>query len=352
MKIHITNCPKKTPYHYVNLISNAFKKLEHNVFEFDNNEYSSSYLKIDSLVRRSPLFALAKKNPKYFDFKQKHKNFIGKQWLKTLKDFKPDLLLVINSGWLSIESIKAAKENFHISKLACWVVDDPGVSAAEDLAGTLPYYDIVFSTDPGWISFIKFFNKNAFYLPLASSELAYNYQNIARDIDFSFVGSFFKNDPAGFLRASIISYLPKKYKAEIYGPGINYFKNIYPKLKEFSCFDKHISEKELNNLWNRSKLTATIYHPQVREGSAPRVFDAALAKIPQIIQYTSTIKDLFPGINLPLFNSLDEFISMADYYLSHPKESKELAEAMFDIAKNNHLFIHRVKTIMEFLNKK
>ena len=62
-----------------------------------------------------------------------------------------------------------AKENFHIPKSVCWVVDDPGVSAAEDLVGTLPYYDIVFSTDPGWISFIKFLIKNVFYLPLASS---------------------------------------------------------------------------------------------------------------------------------------------------------------------------------------
>ncbi|MEK7634474.1 MAG: glycosyltransferase [Patescibacteria group bacterium] len=352
MKIHITNCPKKTPYHYVNLIADAFKKLGHDVFEFDDNEYSSSYLKIDSLIRRSPIFALTKKNPEYFDFKQKHKNFIGKQWFKTLKDFKPDLLLVINSGWISFESIKIAKENFHIPKSVCWVVDDPGVSAAEDLVGTLPYYDIVFSTDPGWISFIKFFNQNVFYLPLASSELIYKPLDIRRDLDFSFVGSFFIKDPAGFFRAFIISHLPKNYKVEIYGPGINCFKNIYPELKNFNCFNKHIDAGELNHIWNRSKLTAVIYHPQVREGSAPRVFDAALAKIPQIIQYTPTIIDLFPGIDLPLFNSIPEFISKTDYYLNRPKESQELAEVMFDIVKNKHLFIHRAKTIIEFLDKK
>ena len=352
MKIHITNCPKKASYHYVNLIADAFKKSGHNVFEFDDNNYHSFYLTVDRFVKRSPIFALTKKRPDQFDFKQKHKNFIGEQWLKTLKDFNPDLVLVINAGWLSAKSVKVAKENFYIPKLACWIVDDPGNSAAEDLARSLPYYDIVFSTDPGWLPFIKFFNQNVFYLPLASSELIYKPLDIQRDLDFSFVGSFFIKDPAGFLRAFIISHLPKNYKAEIYGPGIDYFKNIYQELKNFNCFNKNINAGELNYVWNRSKLTAAIYHPQVREGSAPRVFDATLAKIPQIIQYTPTIIDLFPGIDLPLFNSIPEFISKADYYLNRPKESQELMEAMFDIVKNKHLFIHRVKTIMEFLNFK
>lgn len=353
MKIHITNCFKKASYYYVNLIANAFKKLGHDVFEFDDNDYSSSYLKIDSLIRRSPLFALTKKNPENFDFKQKHKKFIGNQWLNTIKAFNPDLLLMINTGWLSVESIRIAKEKFNIPHIICWIVDDPGNSAAEDLVGALSYCDIVFSTDPGWIPFIKFFNKNTFYLPLASSELFYKPTNASRDFDFSFIGSFFRKDPAGFLRAFIISNLSDNFKSvEIYGPGINYFRNIYPRLKNFSCYDKIIDADKVNNLWNRSKMTVTIYNPQVREGSAPRVFDAALTKIPQIIQYTSTINSLFPGVDLPLFNSVPEFISKADYYLSRPKESRELAEAMFDIAKNKHLFVHRVKTIMEFLNKK
>ncbi len=353
MKVHITNCPKKAPYHYVNLIADALSKIGHEVFRFDDNNYPSPYLKIDSFIKRSPLFALTKKNPKNFDFKQKHKDFIGKQWLKTLEDSKPDLLLIVNTGWLSAESIRIAKESLYIPNIICWIVDDPGNSAAEDLARALSYCDIVFSTDPGWVSFIKFFNENVYYLPLASSELFYKPADIFKDFNFSFVGSFFRKDPAGFLRASIISNLSNNFKkVEIYGPGINYFKNIYPRLKDFNCYDKIINADSVNNLWNRSKMTATIYNPQVREGSAPRVFDAALAKIPQIIQYTPTINSLFPGIDLPLFNSVPEFISMADYYLSRPKESKELAEAMFEITKNNHLFIHRVKTIMEFINKK
>ena len=353
MKIHITNCPKKAPYHYVNLIADAFKKLGNDVFEFDDNDYSSFYLKIDSFIRRSPFFVLNKKNPENFDFKQKHKDFIGKQWLKTLKDFNPDVSLIINTGWLSIESIKIAKEKFNIPRIICWVVDDPGNSAAEDLVEALPYCDIVFSTDPGWIPFIKFFNKNIFYLPLASSELFYKPVSVSRDLDFSFVGSFFRKDPAGFLRALIISNLPDNFKSvEIYGPGINFFENIYPRLKNFNCYNKIINADKVNNIWNRSKLTATIYHPQVIDGTSPRVFDAALTKTPQIIQYTSTISGLFPCIDLPLFNSVPEFISKADYYLSRPKESKELAEAMFDIVKNKHLFVHRVKTIMEFLDKK
>lgn len=350
MKVHITNCSKKIKYHYSNLAVQAFKDLGHEVFEFDSEDYLSSYLNIDKVIRRSPLFLLSKKKPEIFDFRQKYRHYINNQWLKTLKDFNPDLVLTFNSGWLSFEAAKAAKENLRVPKMVCWVVDNPAVSAAEELPNFLPYYDIVFSTDPGWIPFIKFFNKNAFYLPLATSDIAYKPLNSERDLDFSFVGSFYGKDPAGFLRARVISILPPDCKAEIYGPGIDYFRNIYPQLKNFNCHDKIIGIKEANDLWNRSKLTAVIYHPQVVEGTSPRVFDAALAKTPQIVQYTSTLKELFPGVNVPTFGSVPEFTAHIEYYLSRPKEREELAEAMFEIAKNKHLFKHRIKTMLEILN--
>lgn len=349
MKIHITNCPKKVPYRYVNLIADAFKALGHEVFRFDDADYSSHNLTIDRLIRRSPLFLLAKKRPDYFDFKERHKNFIGKKWLETLKDFQPDLVLLINVGWLSREAVRIAKENLHISKIICWIVDDPKQSAAEDLVGFLPYCDTVFIVDPDWISFPSFFNQNIFYLPLATSDIYYRPLNQPRDLDFSFVGSFFVKDPGGFLRAFVLSRLSPSYKAEIYGPGINYFKNIYPELKNLNCYDRNISESDLNKLWNRSKLTAVIYHPQVIAGTSPRVFDAALSKTLQIIQDTPTIHDLFPGINLPTFKSITEFVAKVDYYLIHHKEREELAEVMFKMVKERHLFIHRIKTMIELL---
>lgn len=352
MKIHITNCSKKSRYHYSNLAVQAFKDLGHEVFEFDSEDYPYLLLKIDKVVRRSPLFLLAKKRPETFDFRQKYRYFINKHWLETIKNFNPDLVLTFNSGWLSYEAVKAARENLRVPNMVCWIVDNPMASAAEELSNFLPYYDTIFSTDPGWIPFIKFFNENVFYLPLASSDIAYKPFNLKRDLDFSFVGSFFVKDSAGFLRAQVISGLPPNCKAEIYGPGIGYFKNIYPQLKNFRCYDKHIGVEELNNLWNRSRLTAVIYHPQVMEGTSPRVFDAALAKTPQIIQYTSTLKQLFPGVDVPTFQSVSEFTAHIDYYLNRPKEREELAEAMFEIAKNKHLFKHRIKTMLEMLNLK
>jgi hypothetical protein len=352
MKIHITNCNKKAPYQYVNLIANAFKALGHEVFKFDDADYSSFNLTIDRLIRRSPLFLLTKKRPDYFDFKERHKNLIGKKWLETLKDFKPDMILIINTGWLSKNAVRIAKENLHIPKIVCWIVDDPRQSAAEDLVNFLPYCDIVFIVDPGWIPFAGFFNKNIFYLPLGSSDICYKPLNQPRDLDFSFVGSFFVKDPAGFLRAFILSGIPTKYKVEIYGPGINFFKNVYPQLKNFNCYDRHLNESEVNKLWNRSKLTPVIYHPQVLQGTSPRVFDTALTKTPQVIQYTSTIQELFPGIEIPVFKSVLEFSEKIEYYLTYFKEREKLAEAMFKIVKERHLFIHRIKRMMELLNLK
>ncbi|MDI6717443.1 MAG: glycosyltransferase [Patescibacteria group bacterium] len=350
MKIHISNCSKKAPYQFINLLADAFEKEGHRVFKFDDRDYTSVYLKVDSFIRRSPLFLLTKHYSKPFDFKQKYKEFIGEQWLKTLKDFNPDVVLIVNTGWLSQKAVSIAREKLQ-SKFVFWVVDNPVLPAAEDLISFLPYCNILLVADSGWIPLIGFFNKNVVYLPLASSDICYKTFNQPRDLDFSFTGSFFPKESAGFLRAYILSNIPSKYKAEIYGYNIGHFLNIYPKLKNFNCYNKNISESYLNNLWNRSKLTAVIYHPQVIHGVAPRVFDAALTKTPQIIQYTTSLQDLFPGIAIPTFKSTAEFSEKVEYYLSHLKEREELAEEMFDVTKNNHLFIHRVRKIMELLNK-
>lgn len=235
--------------------------------------------------------------------------------------------------------------------MAGWFVDHPGVPAAEDVVSYLPYFDTLFSIDPAWIPFISFFNKNVFYLPLATSDIYYKPLNQARNLDFVFAANFFVNDPAGYLKAFIISHLPPTYKVEIYGPDINYFKNIYPQLKNFKCYNEILGAR-INDVWNSAKLTAVIYHPQVIAGTAPRIFDCALSKTPQIIQETSTIYDLFSGVNLPTFKSIPEFLSKTDYYLNHLKEREELAEAMYKITKQKHLFIHRIKTMMELLNLK
>ena len=350
MKVFITNCAKNSKYHYTNLIADAFESLGHRVFRFDSNDYHSSYLKIDQIIRRSPLFYFTKHNPEKFDFKEKYRNFIGKQWINEIKNFKPDFLLLINSAWVPRWAIKAAKENLHIRKMVCWVVDDPGITAAEGLVSYLPYFDKVFCIDREWLNTVNFFNQDSDYLPLGTSDICYKPLRYERDLDFMFVGSFFKNDPQGFLRSFVIANIPLKYKVEIHGPGINYFKNIYPQLNSFKCFSKMPSIEDLNKLYNRAKITPTIYHPQVISGTSPRVFEAAFAKSPQVIQYTSSISELFPGIKIPTFKNIPEFLEKSEYYLNHPKEREELAGAMYEIALKNHKFIHRIDAMLKIMN--
>ena len=197
MRVHLIDCQKKQQYHYSNLLASAFKNLGHEVFAFDSAEHPRFYLKIDRLIKRSPLYLLAKFNGAKYDFKEKQRAFISAEWLKTIEAFNPDLVIMLNNSFITVDAIRAAKENLKVKKIACWIVDDPSRTQAEDLVGLLPYCDVVFCTDPGWIPFVKFFNTNTIYLPLASSAICYKPLDAEKKFDISFVGSFFRNDPAG-----------------------------------------------------------------------------------------------------------------------------------------------------------
>ena len=349
MRIHLIDCQKKQQYHYSNLLASAFINLGHEVFAFDSAEYPRLYLKIDRFIKRSPLYLLAKFNSVTYDFKEKQRAFISAEWLRTLKEFNPDLAIMFNNSFINVDAIRAAKESLKIKKIACWVVDDPSRTQAEDLVSLLPYCDIVFCTDPGWIPLITFFNKNAVYLPLASSDVCYKPLGTEKKFDVSFVGSFFRNDPAGYFRAFVLSQLPAEHKVIISGPGIAYFKEIYPRLKKFDCRDQYIGIEAVNELYTSSKATISLYNPQVISGISPRVFEVALSKTFQVIQDTPTIHELFPGMQLPVFKSIPEFLDKLDYYLTHDKERIALTEAIYEITKKNHLFENRVRRILEYI---
>src|SRR3989344_2824138 len=346
MRIHLIDCQKKQQYHYSNLLASAFINLGHEVFAFDSAEYPRLYLKIDRFIKRSPLYLLAKFNSVTYDFKEKQRAFISAEWLKTIKEFNPDLVIMINNSFINVDAIRAAKENLQIKKIACWVVDDPSRTQAEDLVSLLPYCDIVFCTDPGCIPLITFFNKNAVYLPLASSDACYKPLDVEKKFDVSFVGSFFRNDPAGYFRAFVLSQLPAEHKVIISGPGIAYFKEIYPRLKKFDCRDQYIGIEAVNELYNSSKATISLYNPQVISGISPRVFEVALSKTFQVIQDTPTIHELFPGIVLPLFSSTAEFLAKVEHYLMREKERKEIIETMYEMTKQKHRFENRVQSIL------
>lgn len=349
MKIHITDCPRRYPHHFANLIVDAFRSLGHEAISFDTSEYPTFYLTLDRAIRKSPLYFFTKRKNDFVDFKSRYRALVSAHWLRTIRDAKPDVVLLINNAWITREAIITAKESLHIKKIICWVVDDPSRTAAEDLVSLLPYCDLVFIIDPGWIPFTQFFNERTIYLPLAASDAYYRPAEVAPAWDISYVGSFFKGDPAGFFRASILSHLPADCRVKIVGPGLRYFTHVYPALNRFDWSDELWGVTDVNRLYCASKMTISLYQPQVLEGVSPRIFEIALSKTFQVIQDTATVYDLFPGITLPTFKSIKEFTKKTDYYLSHPRERQELTEAMFHIAKEKHLFVHRISTLIDFL---
>jgi len=139
--------------------------------------------------------------------------------------------------------------------------------------------------------------------------------------------------------------IDKKYKG-IFGGGFNYKGTLYP----------HIHHDNLNNIYNSTKVNINFHYPlhkEERENDLEyrlevngRIFEIALSGNFQISD--NPLVANFFGNSIPIVGE-NEWTNKIDYYLSNEKERLDLAKKSYDICKNNHMYVHRAKKILELL---
>jgi glycosyltransferase involved in cell wall biosynthesis len=216
-------------------------------------------------------------------------------------------------------------------------------------------FDFVFTNDAG--SLIDY-GPRAIALPLAASERFHDYPLIGNDdkyeYDLFFVGTAWPNRVESLNR--ILKPFAGRLRTKIALPGNEFL----PKPHLFnrnSYIDWRCSNGDFARLANSSRITLTLERDfsastggrAVATTPPPRLFEAALAGSYQIVLTRSLETQRFfqAGLELSICSSETETISAINAALEKPDERIATAERAQSRARREHLYKHRVETILD-----
>lgn len=180
-----------------------------------------------------------------------------------------------------------------------------------------PLFDIVYGFAKAEIPFYKKFNKNSYYLPLATDKDIHQEVNIEKTIDIGLIGNLNNN------RINMINYLLDK------GIPIQYSYNQQD-------YAKIVSQTKIN-------LNIGI----TESGYQQRVFEILCMGG---LLFTNVVKNenIFEDRkHLVYYENFDELVNLCYYYSEHADEAKIIASMGQQVVLENHTYTHRAQQIVE-----
>src|SRR3990167_3405801 len=120
--------------------------------------------------------------------------------------------------------------------------------------------------------------------------------------------------------------------------------------KEFPNFfyGKRLFE-EAAEIFSLSKIVLNI---SIKQDINMRVFEALSTGSFLLTDEIPTLHHLFQdGVHLVTYKTLDEAAEKARYYLEHDEERERIAEAGYQEFIKKHTYEHRLKSVLEIVNK-
>lgn len=316
----------------------ALRELGHDVFFFDKHlgRLHRVMLNLSSRLVRRPYEA-----ENYF-FETS-----SRRWLKSVKDYGPDLIFIEDAPNILADYIKSARL---LGKPIFYFEHSPpqGAGAREVLA-SFECVDEVFCIDRGWIKYISmFFSGKTRHMPDGGN--SWDFYPISEEkkiYDIVYVGSAPEQTPDGLLRAKLVDSIPEKYKVAVFGNGWRYWLRRFPRLKSLVKSFNAISNAEANLVYNRSKVALTFHSTAQPTSLGARTFDIALAGTFQIVDYRSDsdLEIFFPGECFAQYKSIQEMNALIGRFLQEPKKIILSSKRAREHALRHHTWQHRADEI-------
>ena len=110
-------------------------------------------------------------------------------------------------------------------------------------------------------------------------------------------------------------------------------------------FAKTLTEMPL--IFNRSKINLNPTSKSIRSGIPLRVFDIMACGGFMLSNYQTELCELFvPGEDFVYYDSIEQIPEIADYYLNHEKERREIAHNAFVKVKDNYDYMLRLNKLL------
>lgn len=143
-------------------------------------------------------------------------------------------------------------------------------------------------------------------------------------------------------RQSLLKEVSEQYDAKLYTHNAT---PELPKIQNMGAVDYY---DVMPHVFKNSKINLNITLRSIRSGMPLRAWDILGAGGFLLSNYQEDFFDFFvPGENFDFFDGTDDLMTKIEYYLSHEKERKEIAENGFRKVAESHTYLHRVDTMLE-----
>ena len=275
----------------------------------------------------------------------KYQKYIVSQFLKC----KPDVVLVLNGAILKQDTLTLFQQT---SKVVLWMYDS--VFRFPKCINHIDFVDYAFFYEQKDVEYYQRLGKKAYFLPQAADVNLYHPLKSEKTIDILFVGVLYRY----FKRIALLKKVIAKFSAQktcgersrtikIVGKYKPFEKNIFKWLfreKRHVFTNRNISPKDVNLLYNQSRIVLNIHHETQVEGANPKVFEVCASGAYQICDYNPYIASLFPNGEVGLYKNEQELFDLIDDALKNDKS--EQAKKAHEVVIQNHTFEARIKEIL------
>lgn len=270
-------------------------------------------------------------------------------------DFRPDLVLSLNSvECFSVVQVEAIRRLG--IRTAAWFTDDPYfIDVTKNIA---PHYDYVFTLEEACVPiYAERGCPHVFHLPFGANTAFYKPKrgDAGGVADICFIGSAFRNRAAFFDR--IAPYLRSK-KVMIAGYWWERMTN-YAMIADQIRNGIWISPDETASVYNRAKIVINMHraiddetNQNVGAVSArsvnPRSFEISACAAFQLTDVRHSLPSFFAtGDEVATYESPEELIEKAEYYLSRDEERRAVALRGYARTMREHTYPRRVRQLLD-----
>lgn len=110
--------------------------------------------------------------------------------------------------------------------------------------------------------------------------------------------------------------------------------------------------EDMPKVFHRSKINMNFTIRNIRTGLPLRIWDVLGAGGFLLTNYQIELGDFFEnGKDLVYYESIDDMLQKADYYLNHEEERKAIAQSGYEKVKKYHSYEQRVEKILEVIQQ-
>ncbi len=321
---------------------NALKALRFNVEFVDNTVYRENFFRINDITPNQTHVNALKKI---------YSNFLGEAVAARADYFQPDIILSIAQAPLAPENINRLKDLG--VPVVFWFVEDYRTLSYWKIVA--PHYDYFFCIQKG-----NFLNKldragapYAGYLPQAADPQVHRPYSLTDEEKakyeavISFMGAGYPNR-----RQFFPGLLDTPLK--IWGTEWDLSTPIGQRVVNGNV---RLEPEEYVKIFNASQINLNLHssvtHPGVDpigDFANPRTFEIAACGGFQIVDTRDDMPEMFEiGREIVTFSNIDDLREKIDYYLNHPGERKEIAEAGKRRVLSEHTFVHRMARMINIV---